>query len=226
MTEHPILFSAPMVRAILEGRKTQTRRVVKGFEQADGFRQTLDSDKSIWLGKGGGQIKCPYGQPGDRLWVRETMESDGDDYWFPKTEANLWPNGIEFPFPVENGDYAPVVLAWMKKQSEAGRTTVPAIYMPRWASRINCEITDVRVQRLQDISEEDAKAEGAECLCSIEDAKADERARENGNMEEGYFSPKSYVDGFQRLWDSINAARGYGWDSNPWVWAVSFRRVQ
>jgi len=106
----------------------------------------------------------------------------------------------------------------------------PSIYMPRWASRINLEITDVRVQRLQDISEEDAKAEGAECLCSIEDAKADERARENGNMngnmEEGYFSPKSYVDGFQRLWDSINAARGIGWDVNPWVWAVSFRRVK
>lgn len=163
MKERPILFSGPMVRAILDGRKTQTRRVVKP-------RQGMLDD---WTG-----LPCPYGKPGDRLWVRETCyfeQPHGEVIYRadPGSEKALDP---EF-----------TGLRWR-----------PSIHMPRWASRITLEIVNVRVERLQDIRVDDARAEGV--------------------------TAKWPVHGFRNLWQSIN---GFGsWDANPWVWVVEFRNME
>lgn len=179
MKEKPILFSSPMVKAILDGSKTQTRRVIK--------------PQPIWIGDPSvqfktqdcnpkGIIKCPYGQPGDRLWVREKFSyPTGYSYvggiWY-------WADGQP-----DKGD-------WIKPK--------PSIHMPRWASRITLEVVSVRVERLQDISESDSRAEGV-------------------RYSEEEIRP--YTCAFVDLWDSINAKLGYGWDVNPWVWVVEFKRV-
>jgi hypothetical protein len=178
--ERQILFSAPMVRAILDGSKTQTRRAVKPqplwiAEPSIPFK-TPDADPK-------GIIRCPHGQPGDRLWVRETF--------FDATKLNE----------------LRVLYRADDDRSRFGWT--PSIYMPRWASRITLGVTGVRVERLQDISEEDALSEGVH---------AGSWEYENG---EGTESAK---ESFECLWESIN---GIGsWESNPWVWVVEFKRVQ
>lgn len=190
--ERPILFSAPMARAILEGRKTQTRRVFKraidGDEVAGSVHPAAESGWIAWFpGNVSAEktkelyrigIPCPHGLPGDKLWVRET-------HWINKEE-----HIVAYRADGEMPDH----------MDEPWR---PSIFMPRWASRLTLEITDIRVERLQDISEEDAKAEGVG-LSNI---------------------MSSYQRDFQFLWNSINAKRGFGWDVNPWVWAVSFRRI-
>ena len=140
MKERPILFSGPMVRAILDGRKTMTRRIVKQQADNGGYCQSLDPDKGVWLVHNGGSIRCPYGQPGDRLWVRETWSA--------------WTGGMTSC----GEERAPQIEYKATSQSEGPWR--PSIFMPRWASRILLEITDVRVERLNDISEEDAIAEG------------------------------------------------------------------
>lgn len=140
MKERPILFSGEMVRAILEGRKTQTRRVIK--PQPDSARNSVFV-KSGFETKHGYEIKCPYGQPGDRLWVRET--------W------GLWDTD-----PKDGPERAKIFY----RATDENRRDLryqrwrPSIHMPRWASRINLEITNIRIERVQDITEEDAKAEG------------------------------------------------------------------
>lgn len=161
MTERPILFSGPMVRAILDGRKTQTRRVAK------------DRDKP-----------CKYGIAGDRLWVRETWQSAAamgvchasDDYFVYRATDPDW-------------------------ETCEGWQWRPSIFMPRKASRITLEITDVRAERLQDITNKDARAEG---------------------LARGTVYPRMW---FEDLWDSINAKRGFGWDVNPFVWVITFKKV-
>lgn len=197
MKEHPILFSASMVRAILEGRKTQTRRVVKpqpiaakkyvggGFvehrpNRTDGGKdRTAVGAPSCFLAR-----VSPYGGPGDRLWVRETWGIAGDmphDPGYVEYRADCSGNFNEV------GDLVP---RWR-----------PSIHMRREDSRITLEITDVRVQRVQDISEADALAEG--CRSAIRHSAV-----------------------FADLWDSINARRGFGWNANPWVWVLTFKRVE
>lgn len=186
--ERPILFSGPMVRALLAGTKTQTRRTVR---LADGDVLHF-VDGAPWLSNIDGMKKlaCPYGAPGDRLWVRET--------W-----ALLTGNGHRIVYradadpPMTCGGTEPVRdMKW-----------TPSIYMRRQHSRITLEITDVRVERLTSISEQDARAEG----CFVDEAThgpCDDSAR----------------DVFTDLWDSINGKRA-PWSSNPWVWAISFKRV-
>lgn len=187
MKEHPILFSTPMVQAILEGRKTQTRRVVK--PQREKF--SIGFQPNTWFYGAGddgvidvdGVIGCPYGQPGDHLWVRETWA--GDEYTgfaYKASEPNALPFGEECVF--DN---------WK-----------PSIHMTRSASRITLEIVNVRLERVREISEQDAKAEGVNFVSC--DA--------GGNS----------IDLFANLWDSINTKRGYAWDTNPWVWVVEFKR--
>jgi hypothetical protein len=176
----PILFSGPMVRAILEGRKTQTRRIAKEF----GSLQDIDK----LLARFPNQEGCPYGKPGDRLWVRETWAAPhAYDSHKPR---EIPPNGcsIHYAATEERGG-----LLWR-----------PSIFMPRWASRITLEITDVWVERLQQISDADSLAEG----CSAADMK-------HGD---------SLASVYARLWESINGAGS--WAANPWVWVVSFRRVE
>lgn len=204
--DRPIIFSAPMVRALLDGRKTQTRRVLKpqpakanmvGIKWPDG---TLDCNGR----------RLPYA-PGDRLWVREAFSlhnahgqqrADGKR-WGPWSglPTRVSPDGKEIVYYREGFD-----------RCDPGRWR-PSIHMPRWASRLTLHVTAVRVQRLQDISEEDARAEGILYVPGHGDiAPAD--------LAEGYANFVNSKMGFEILWDDIYGAGA--WDANPWVAAITF----
>lgn len=201
-TEKPILMSAPMVRAILDGRKTQTRREIKlkppydhpsswpfvskykdgGWVWTD-FRPTV-KDLDILKQNGNGR-NCPHGQPGDRLWVRETFLNNALEGYDPVY------------FYRADGDDKP-----------EGRQWKPAIFMPRQASRITLEITQVGVERLQEISDSDAFAEGV--------GSTIER-----NVSTHF--PGKFIELYRELWESINGKGS--WQANPWVWVIHFKRV-
>lgn len=209
-----------MVRAILEGRKTQTRRVVKWKPREDGLNLSASSletgyymtgqPDSGWVlrSRGGNTcwndrtypIHCPYGSLGSRLWVREQLVRPDGDPWLYTADKQ--------PVMVDVADEtAMIVWAHHKMQDHC-----PSIHMPRWASRITLEITDVRVQRVQEISEEDARAEG----CDFDDGEPppghDEANRPTALIE------------FRGLWDTING-KTFPWSANPWVFALTFRRL-
>ena len=207
MRERPILFSSPMVRAILSGRKTQTRRVVKG--QAldwlnDGFTPGFVADYQNRL--------CPYGQPGDRLWVREAFGIGYDD-------GNGGLSAIPWTGSDPQRDGTVVYRAdFNEEPDEPRRPWKPSIHMPRWASRILLEVTGVRVERLQDISEEDAAAEGIHF---------DRTVPFNGPWFIEPSDPQGYLlasSCYEALWDQINGPGS--WDANPWVWGVEFKRLE
>jgi hypothetical protein len=195
MKERPIIFSGPMVRAILDGRKTQTRRVFKFREtnKPPGCPDKFDPNAVTQ--------PCPYGQPGDRLWARET--------WRPAWEDDTGFCGVEFRaggMPEEDkraGDYMDGTDRWR-----------PSIRMPRWASRITLEVESVRVERLNEISEEDAKAEGIDGWNWDGDVLPFVAANQ-------HLHPA--VLKYALLWQSINGPDS--WAENPWVWVVTFRRV-
>ena len=190
MKESPILFSAPMVRALLAGTKTQTRRIFKPDRMtwdANGRYTTYAMRGGELSTTGSGPFKpsswlhyCPYGQPGDRLWVRES---------FARVPTACGSEDIVFAADYQDGS-----------DRAAGVRYTPSIHMPRAVSRITLEITGVRVERLQDISEADAIAEGV------------------------YTDPACPAyDAYAQLWDEIN---GLGsWEANPWVWVVGFHRI-
>lgn len=198
--EHPILFSGEMVRAILAGRKTVTRRVVKPKWKLGpcdireiGNGPEVYAAGGVWL-----PLECPYGEPGSRLWVREAwrLTCDTDAVCCVAYRAD----GAALHYLCDNGGEGdPTELAgpagelWDADEAKWR----PWIHMPRWASRITLEVVSVRVERLQDITEEDAEAEGFE-------------RREH----------------FIRLWDKLNANRGHDFSSDPWVWRVEFKRVE
>lgn len=203
MKEKPIIFNGQMVRAILEGRKTQTRRMMKPQPELrmGGFWHWKDcqwADGGIGFPKTGIEDHAPY-QPGDRLWVRETFSQwyDDDDFTHLITEYRAdtdgkcrpagWSDFIDAPA-------APDVPVWR-----------PSIHMPRELSRITLEVTDVRAERLQGISEEDAQAEGVEKSVYLYTSDGD-KCRE------------SYRSGFARQWDAIYM----NWNCNPWVWVIFF----
>ncbi len=240
MKEHPILFKGEMVRAILDTRKTQTRRVIKPQPKVV---HAIYSDASIETNcifrRGDQRIHCPYGQVGDRLWVRETwrvgawdenggricVDYKADNYarqeWLtvPDNEMfqRLWIQtsedaekaGVKYD---SDGKYH-----WKPDDSPA-RWRSP-IHMPRWACRLTLKVTSVRVERLQDISEADARAEGVQAGCgnTVEDC-----ARDNCRCDVECPVKLTYREGLHELLDSINAKRGFSWDSNPWVWAITF----
>ena len=216
MAEKPILFSGEMIRAILDGRKTQTRRVIKDktFYFGDFAVQLQRMSKNdMSLVTGNDFIKCPYGQVGDFLWVRETWACIGAEHVKPSKIAP----GYSVNYKADNDPENWRVEKWR-----------PSIFMPRWASRITLKITNVRVERVQDISQDDAKAEGiarnwlgADCPPEYEN----EWMNYTPNDEEGFpcYSP---TESFQTLWDSINEKRGFGWDVNPWVWVVEFEKTE
>jgi hypothetical protein len=197
--ERPILFSAPMVRAILDGGKTQTRRVAKhplaqAAVRINSYKGQSEFDCILPDGTGG-IIQCPYGKPGDRLWVRETWAYERDGTGCPDDTGIL---------------YRATDPGW--DDEETGLRWRPSIYMPRRASRILLEITDIRVQRLQEISEEDARAEG------IDDDAADKvlMMAEAMNQRE----PRPFASAFETLWEDINGTNS--WAANPRVWVVAF----
>ena len=245
--ERPIIFSAPMVRAILDGRKMQTRRVVK--PQPSDYRPAplVHAPKRSgpyfdaynggphwcwWTAddrQGADWIRCPYGEPGDRLWVRETMRvSTADESLIYAADEGRVPKGS---------------LAWQDWHHQYGKRAVSPIHMPRWASRITLEVTEVRVQRLQEISEADALAEGATMRPKTSGFKG---------MYDGWSmdwrrvgEPSWYATGATRTEKAplterdisldnpkaafasyFNELHGFAaWDANPWVWAVTFRRA-
>ena len=185
MKERPILFSAPMVRAILDGRKTQTRRIVKNIGIVPGIGEIL---------KGSDDIKewpelCPYGKPGDRLWVRETFcyHDDLAMYLYKADDVTC--------------------CKWK-----------PSIHMPRIASRILLEVVNVRVERLNDISEEDAIAEGINLPSPYVGIGMDGEVIESETIS---WMPSDY---YKELWESINGPGS--WDLNPWVWVVEFKILE
>ncbi len=205
MKERPILFSGPMVRAILEGRKTVTRRVMK--PQPDFLGSMVDPNTPFKTLDAGlhARITCPYGEPGDRLWVREAWAADA------QVDA-IAPHDLSQGEPI----WYPADLSVRQtgcSMLSKGRGR-PSIHMPRWASRILLEITAVRVERLQDISEEQALAEGVrgEPCDHARQACADIGCW--GDTAKGAF-------GF--LWESLNGEGS--WAANPWVWVVEFKRV-
>lgn len=201
MKERPILFSTEMVNAIICGLKIMTRRVLNKntFKLLDAAakageitsyyideKKIDDRDIRYILSL------CPYGEPGDRLWIKEKFR-------------------IERPF-IGNIDYdfTNNIIYYYATDHEKYRDNdkwKSSRFMPRWASRINLEITNIRVERLHDITEEDARAEGA------------------NRINAGDLGMETYKSAFRRLWDSINLKRGYGWYTNPWVWSIEFRRI-
>jgi hypothetical protein len=199
MKERPILFSAPMVRAILEGRKSQTRRACRGQRELSNIHDfRLD--------------QCPYGAPGDRLWVRETLQVTR--HWrqvsYAADDATCYES--ETSPADERADQLIDRYGTFNFEESRG---VPSIHMPRWASRILLEVTDVRVERLQAISEADAIAEGVDGpMCA---------AISTSSPWVNVVAPCA-VHTYAALWDSINGPGA--WLANPWVWAITFRRLE
>ena len=217
--ERPILFSAPMVRAILEGRKTQTRRILK--VQPAVKPMPANGRIDVRLAALAPEIRCPYGQPGDRLWVRETWSNDGCACYEMCGCPAYW---YRADFPNLSKDDSP---KWK-----------PSIHMPRRASRLTLEVTGVRVERLKDISEENAIREGAawqdfgrQCghfggWQDVGDCQSEYHPRRNGWTMEPPAPNPDYCHGtarmaFANLINKINGPET--WDANPWVWVVEFR---
>lgn len=214
MKESPIPFKGDMVRAVLSGQKTQTRRPMKPIpvypDAFDGLRREIhDGQVHFWASGAelpAHKFRCPYGQPGDRLWVRERWAADMSFDDLPP--RMLPPRGmpIYYHATAQCMDYK-----WR-----------PSIHMPRWASRITLEITDVHVERVQDITNDEAVAEGAYEVRKVGDDIAHATWTMDG-LDWRYDTPR---EAFVATWDSIYAADGLGWDVNPWVWVVAFKRVE
>lgn len=251
--ERPILFSGPMVRAILAGRKTQTRRVVTPALPESSYRPMVGGwhptkvDRhgeeypgtevyGAWWNDGEDARRCPFGEPGDRLWVRETWKA--------------WPTvgaGDLLRVEYAAGGTLDVTHAgdwWLPAVVRRGGWA-PSIHMPRWASRITLEITGVRVELLQDISEDDATAEGFEAVPELpwwqgyrEDGEGQSyqtiRAEQPPEwmIDPRPMTPKydpcatTARNEFCITWDALNRERGFAWSVNPWVWVIGFKRIE
>lgn len=227
MEQRPILFKGDMVNAILRGDKTQTRRVIKG--DTDHQWDSLEGYSSQWVNPEKGDhwilkhstknssenyiVKCPSGKVGDQLWVRETCFFDSI---FDHLKTSEIPKGESVGYIATGMIHTRKGKAILKN----GKTR-PSIFMPRWASRIQLEITDIRIERLNDISEEDAKAEGVEEL----------EMSGSRNIWRFYLAKPDQCVGvtnarqsFMSLWESIYDEGS--WYENPWVWVVEFKRVE
>ncbi|ENZ8138408.1 hypothetical protein ACHAQM_000969 [Klebsiella aerogenes] len=230
MTERGMIFNGEMVRAILDGRKTQTRRIMKiqpehsglGLRQVTDSKNGSDDGKYFWSSSDACGLKarsksftCPLGVVGDRIWVRETFQGPLFDY--EQMESYLEDSSKfekpEFCQYAADGKPAPEYYDADDNLRHGWR---PSIHMPRWASRLLLEITDVRVERLNAISEEDARAEGiidGGCLNCGEPEPC------------GCANPEpDATDAFAYLWQSIYGQEN--WNANPWVWVIEFKRVE
>lgn len=228
MKERPILFSAPMVRALLDGSKTQTRRIVKQLDPAEGAVTTDHDGKPMgacWA-FAGPVIHCPYGQPGDRLWVRESYHFLAEfDVNSPSAVGDLClAAGYNKPWAPIQYDSDGSRRDWMAVSTPGGAVQAitpgkgrPSIHMPRWASRILLEIISVRAERLNDCSDADARAEGAK---HYEPAN---HLSHGGWSHDEHYVHETAKASFESLWERIGGAGA--WAVNPWVWVVEFKRV-
>ncbi|MEB5922773.1 hypothetical protein [Franconibacter daqui] len=212
MKERGMIFNAEMVKAIIDGRKTMTRRIVN--PQAELTKGSGFSWKGHLYGSGSddretnrnfAHIKCPFGKPGDRLWVRETWAEAGASAPNLKLYRANYPEHV--PSHYENVPPAEEIR-WK-----------PSIHMPRWASRITLEITGVRVERLNSISEQDALAEGidAENLYDSQD-------NYDCIADHNFTGRPTAAGHFSYLWQSIYGVES--WQANPWVWVIEFRVIE
>jgi hypothetical protein len=196
MKERPILFTGEMVRAILDGRKTQTRRVIK--QQPEKVEKCFGNLRNIPFEKTSideyTNIKCPYGNPGDRLWVRETWQTSTKGWIYKADHPELKP-----------------LAKWKSPR-----------FMPRRASRINLEITNIRVERVQDINIYDIEKEGINIINKLPHPLA--LSGTNPEKVKKFMNAIAQME-FKKLWDSINLKREFGWDSNPWIWVIEFKRL-
>jgi len=207
MKERPIRFNGPMVRALLDGKKTQTRRIIKPQPDVteellrkldawiDGF--TLSQQVNAAWQHGFVDVDCPYGEQSDRLWVREKFQPlYAEGYEFRSVDWDTG-KGYAISYPATDG-----IHEYLDPDDNITSACKPSIHMPRWASRILLEIVSIRVEKLQDISEADAVAEG-------------------GPVDH----PNGTACGwYEQLWEQINGPDS--WDVNPWVWVVEFRRIE
>ena len=235
--ERPVLFNGEMVKAILEDRKTMTRRVMKRSMPGDISECRLTKDNILYMEHLGGYTTfrpraCPYGTPGDRLWVKETwkiasfMEGDPIEFQYKAdgaiAEENISSDCLNYEdwyerVCIQSTDYL-IKIGWKYKDGEGcfrwenGKSPLPwkpSMFMPHWASRIMLEITNVRLGQVQEISEDDATKEG--CVPYVDPF-------ENTKITNAR-------QGFVQLWNFINEKRGFGWEANPWVWVIEFKRV-
>lgn len=218
MKERPILFSAPMVRALLDGSKTQTRRIMKPqpvpipgepgkhWWSSNAAQSMLRVEDGFQTHPGIFDDACPHGRPGDRIWVRETWRSTGDggraDYMAPR---DMQPHQVWY-----DADGAAL-------ESECTGKTRTSIHMPRWASRILLEVTGVRVERLQDISDADIEAEGIDMEALLAAQDSYDIIAKDGNAT----GRPTLHSAWRNLWEST----GGDWDANPWLWVIEFKRV-
>ena len=218
----PIIFNPEMARAILDGRKTQTRRVIKlrdGSLPADDEMSCDENGKVItvmdfsktfpqWQ-----ERKCPYGVPGDKLWVKETWNAKSiDDTWW-EDMVGTCSEKMAFNWN----------MYFKANNSEACEKWRPSRFMPKAFSRITLEIKDIRVERVQDITDSDIVAEGVSGLGGVVGKNVAMLATGTLTLEEAELV--CLRDNFIRLWDSINLKRGYGYDVNPWVFVVVFEKI-
>lgn len=243
--ERPILFSGPMVKALFAGTKTQTRRVVRNPFDPNVRGGGWDVDSRPWpvyidCHGVSEDFRSPYGRPGDRLWVRETWapaKPMGELCRIPDATYACFPDGSQ---KFKSGEY------YQEKRTEihnwpAGWEWCPSIHMPRWASRLTLEVEQVRVERVQEISEADAVAEGVseswtetwwQGYREFNDDLLHQQATGDSPPDWMIEPKKMKMDhmrrsakmNFRSLWDSING-RGYSWESNCWVWVVTFKVV-
>ncbi|QHP80672.1 hypothetical protein EO763_12435 [Pectobacterium odoriferum] len=206
MKERGIIFNGDMVRATLSGQKTQTRRIVKPQPDEDGLARLsggtwMDTSEKVYL--------CPFGKVGDRLWVRETFNG----FWLDDDVIQEIKDGIS-----KASEFCDYRSDYPDSSQPVGGWT-PSIHMPRWASRITREIIGVRVERLNDISEEDCWAEGIDAVDDrFENAEIIDMAVKIGCCIEDA-KPM-----FALLWQSIYGAES--WDANPWVWVIEFKHIK
>ena len=195
MKEHPLLMQGPLVRATLEGRKTQTRRPVKPQPDND-----IPDVEYSWA------ARCPMGQAGDRLWVRETFAMVHGCQDIDSGYVDEWMVPLDIPKDSRDGFWSVLYRAEDERFDESGEergfSWRPSIHMPRWACRLVLPLVSVRVERVQDITEEDAKAEGVERISSCKTAR----------------------DSFRALWISIYGEAS--WDANPWVWVAEWKEIE
>ena len=221
MSSKPILFSGPMVRAILEGRKSQTRRVVKPQPNPEYWQEIVPGWYSPTVIRNGLEEpgpevygfasedegwRCPYGAPGDSLWVRETWKP----YFHLNENGSVKDEGIYYKATGSRRMMDLEPGTWSMRKADKWR---PSIHMPRWASRISLSVKDVRVERVQDITYDAVVAEGVwDMMWAVDFTKS--------------MKYPTWKSEWVRTWDALNAKRGYSWESNPWVWVVEFERQE